>query len=74
MPKYPQPGDMYESLLYPGQVCKVVAVQQARVTFQWLGEYQRIEQQVVPVNRFVADFTQRTATDRNTSSNPVHSR
>ena len=75
MPKYPQPGDVYESLLYPGQVCKVVAVQQARVTFQWLGEYQRIEPQVVPVNRFIADFTQRTATtDRAASSPPVHSR
>ena len=75
MPKYPQPGDVYESLLYPGQVCKVVAVQQARVTFQWLGEYQRIEPQVVPVNRFISDFSQRTATtDRATSSNPVHSR
>jgi Domain of unknown function (DUF4222) len=75
MPKYPQPGDVYESLLYHGQVCKVVAVQQARVTFQWLGEYQRIEPQVVPVNRFIADFTQRTATtDRAASSPPVHSR
>ena len=75
MPKYPQPGDVYESLIYPGQVCKVVAVQQARVTFQWLGEYQRIEPQVVPVNRFIADFTQRTAsTDRAASSPPVHSR
>ena len=59
MPKYPQPGDVYESQLYPGQVCKVVHVQHARVTFQWLGEYQRIEPQVVSVNRFVADFTHR---------------
>ncbi len=75
MPKYPQPGDVYESLLYPGQICKVVAVQHAQVTFQWIGEYQRIEPQVVPVNRFIADFAQRTATtDRAASSPPVHSR
>jgi hypothetical protein len=75
MPKYPQPGDVYESLIYPGQACKVVAVQQARVTFQWLGEYQRIEPQVVPVNRFIADFTQSTAmSDRAASSRPVRSR
>jgi hypothetical protein len=75
MPKYPQPGDVYESLIYPGQACKVVTVQHARVTFQWLGEYQRIEPQIVPVNRFVADFTQRTATDGRTSSSPpVHGR
>lgn len=60
MPKYPQPGDVYESVLYAGQTCRVVAVQHARVTFQWLGEYQRIEPQVVPVNRFIADFTQST--------------
>jgi hypothetical protein len=59
MPKYPQPGDVYESLLYPGQVVKVVNVQHAQVTFQWLGEYQRIEPQVTPVNRFVVDFAHR---------------
>jgi len=70
MPKYPQPGDVYESLLYPGQACKVVAVQHARVTFQWLGEYQRIEPQVVPVNRFIADFAQRTETADRTASSP----
>jgi hypothetical protein len=75
MPKYPQPGDVYESLLYKGQACKVVAVQQARVTFQWLGEYQRIEPQIVPVNRFIADFTQRTsAADRAASSPTPNSR
>jgi hypothetical protein len=61
MPKYPQAGDVYESLIYPGQACKVVSVQQARVTFQWLGEYQRLEPQIVPVNRFVADFSHRAA-------------
>ncbi len=75
MPKYPQPGDVYESLLYPERVCKVVTVQHAQVTFQWLGEYKRIEPQVVPVNRFVADFTQRnTTTDREPSSPPLESR
>jgi hypothetical protein len=73
MPKYPQPGDVYESLIYPGQACKVVTVQQARVTFQWLGEYQRIEPQVVPVNRFIADFAQRER-QRATSSPPTVSR
>jgi hypothetical protein len=56
MSKYPQAGDVYESRIYPGLTCKVVTVQEARVTFQWLGEYQRIEPQIVPVNRFVADF------------------
>jgi hypothetical protein len=75
MPKYPQPGDIYDSLLYPGQACKVMAVQEARVTFQWLGEYQRIEPQIVPVNRFIADFAQRAASpDRAASSTPLHSR
>ena len=75
MPKYPQPGDVYESVLYAGQTCKVVAVQHAKVTFQWLGEYQRIEPQVVPVNRFIADFTQSAkTTDRAATSRPVHSR
>jgi hypothetical protein len=71
MPKYPQPGDVYESLLYPGQACKVVAVQQARVTFQWLGEYQRIEPQIVPVNRFIADFALRTPAADRTASSPT---
>jgi len=70
MPKYPQPGDVYESLLYPGQKCRVVAVQHAQVTFQWLGEYQRIEPQVVPVNRFIADFAQRAATAPRAASSP----
>jgi hypothetical protein len=51
MAKYPQAQDVY-----PGRTCRVVNVVNAQVTFQWLGEYARIEQQVVPVNRFVADF------------------
>jgi hypothetical protein len=56
MPKYPQPNDIYESLLYPGRSCQVVGVENARVTFRWLGDYAHIEPQVGPVNRFVADF------------------
>lgn len=56
MAKYPGPSDLYESLLYPGRSCEVVNVENARVTFRWLGDYAHIEPQVVPVNRFVADF------------------
>ena len=75
MPKYPQPGDVYESVLYAGHACRVVTVQHAQVTFQWLGEYKRIEPQTVPVNRFIADFTQRKApADRESSSPSFESR
>ena len=56
MAKYPQPQDVYECHLYPGRTCRVVHVMNAQVTFQWLGDYSRIEPQVVPVNRFVVDF------------------
>jgi len=50
-------------------------VQLAQVTLQWLGEYQRIEPQVVPVNRFIADFTQhKTTPDRPPSSPSPESR
>ena len=56
MAKYPQAHDVYECQLYPGQTCRVVAVVNAQVTFQWLGDYARVEPQVVPVNRFVVDF------------------
>jgi hypothetical protein len=56
MAKYPQASDLYECELYPGRQCRVVSVSNAKVTFQWLGDYARIEPQVVPVNRFVADF------------------
>jgi hypothetical protein len=56
MPKYPQPMDVYECHLYPGRTCRVVTVSNAQVTFQWLGDYSRIEPQSVPVNRFVVDF------------------
>jgi hypothetical protein len=56
MSKYPQASDVYECHLYPGRTCRVVHVVNAQVTFQWLGDYARIEPQVVPVNRFVVDF------------------
>jgi hypothetical protein len=56
MPKYPQPGELYTSYLYPGQVCKVLSVLDAQVTFEWVGQYRHVEPQVAPVNRFVVDF------------------
>ena len=56
MSKYPQVSDVYECHLYPGRTCRVVQVVNAKVTFQWLGEYARLEPQVVPVNRFITDF------------------
>ncbi len=56
MAKYPEAQEVYECELYPGRTCRVVQVVNAQVTFQWLGDYARLEQQVVPVNRFVVDF------------------
>jgi len=56
MAKYPQPSDVYECHLYPGRQCAVLSVSNAQVTFQWLGEYERIAPQVTPVNRFIVDF------------------
>jgi len=56
MTKYPQTHDVYESRLYPGQSCRVVQVVNAQVTFKWLGDYARLEPQVVAVNRFIVDF------------------
>lgn len=56
MAKYPQAQEIYECQLYPGRTCRVVNVLNAQVTFQWLGDYLRLEQQVVPVNRFLVDF------------------
>jgi hypothetical protein len=56
MAKYPQASDVYECELYPGRTCRVLSVRNAQVTFQWLGDYLRIEPQIVPVNRFIADF------------------
>ena len=55
--KYPQVGDVYDSRLYPGQTCKVVRVLDARVTFEWVGQYAYVDIQSVPVNRFIEDFT-----------------
>ena len=54
--KYPQAGETYRSRVYPGQTCKVLSVLQAQVTFEWLGQFQHVEQQRVPVNRFIKDF------------------
>ena len=54
--KYPQPGEIYESVLYPGQQCKVISVLEAQVTFRWLGHYAHIESQSAPVNQFILDF------------------
>ena len=61
--KYPQPGDIYESRLYPGQQCKVVSVIEAVVTLQWVGQFTHIEEQSVRVNQFIRDFTPSSATD-----------
>jgi hypothetical protein len=54
--KYPGAGEVYESRLYPGQRCRVLQVRNAQVTFEWLGQYEHIKQQFVPVNRFIQDF------------------
>lgn len=54
--KYPQAGDLYQSRIYPGQTCKVLSVIDAQVRFEWLGQYQHVEPQSAPVNRFVEDF------------------
>jgi len=56
-PKYPQPGATYESCLYPGHQCRVLSVLNAQVTFKWLAPYKYIDEQVVPVNQFIVDFT-----------------
>jgi len=56
MTKYPQASDLYACELYPGRQCHVMSVNNAQVTFQWLGDYSRIEPQIVPVNRFIVDF------------------
>jgi hypothetical protein len=63
MAKYPEAQEVYECQLYPGRTCRVVHVVNAQVTFQWLGDYARIEPQVVPVNRFVNDFRRVDAGD-----------
>jgi len=55
-PKYPRAGELYESRIYPGQTCRVLSVLEAQVCFEWLGQYRHVEQQSVPVNRFIHDF------------------
>ena len=55
--KYPMPGELYDSLIYPGQRCRVVSVLDAKVTLQWLGQFAHISQQTVMVNQFVQDFS-----------------
>lgn len=54
--KYPQAGELYRSRLYPGQACKVLSVMHAQVTFEWLGQFEHVARQRVPVNRFIRDF------------------
>jgi hypothetical protein len=54
--KYPCAGEIYDSRLYAGQSCRVVQVMHAQVTFEWLGQYEHVKQQIVPVNRFIQDF------------------
>ena len=54
---YPQPGETYDSRLYPDQQCQVLSVVDAQVTFKWLSPYQYIDEQTAPVNRFVHDFS-----------------
>lgn len=54
--KYPQAGETYESVLYPGQRCSVKSVLEAQVTFEWQGQYAYVKPQSVPVNRFINDF------------------
>ena len=56
-PKYPQPGVTYDSRIYPGQQCQVISVVDAQVTFKWLPPYKYIDEQSVPVNQFILDFT-----------------
>ena len=63
--KYPQPGDLYDSLLYRGQRCQVVSVLDAQVTFRWTGSYNHIEAQRAPVNQFIRDFTPSSPPDGN---------
>jgi hypothetical protein len=33
-----------------------VRVLEAKVTFRWLGQFEHIDQQQVPVNKFIRDF------------------
>jgi hypothetical protein len=55
--KYPMPGEMYDSHIYPGQQCEVISILEAQVTMQWFGQYAYIEPQTVAVNQFLKDFS-----------------
>ena len=61
--KYPVPGDIYNSHLYPGHQCKVIRVVEAQVTLQWIGQYSKIDPPTVPVNQFIRDFTLKSKVD-----------
>lgn len=52
----PLAGDEYRSKLYPGQTCRVIAVIEDRIMFQWLGEYAYVSQQTATVAQFLIDF------------------
>ena len=54
--KYPVPGEIYDSRLYPGEQCEVISVVEAQVTLRWVGQYSRIQPQTVPVSQFIQDF------------------
>ena len=55
--RYPIPGDVYRSRIYPDQTCRVVDVTDAIVTFEWLGQFSDVEKQQAPVLTFDRDFT-----------------
>jgi hypothetical protein len=59
--RYPVAGDVYRSSIYPDQVCRVVRVINAIVTFKWLGQYSHIEEQSVTVLKFAQDFSHEVA-------------
>ena len=63
--KYPAPGDIYQSRLYPGETCKIVRVQEAQVTFQWISGHDHIDWQIAPVNHFIRDFDLQTEVPQN---------
>ena len=54
--KYPEAGDIYQSRSQPGNRCMVVSIVEAQVTFKWRPPYSYIDEQVVPVSKFIRDF------------------
>lgn len=54
--RYPLPGDIYRSIIYPDQTCRVLQVLNAIVTFKWLGQYEHVEEQTAAVVQFTSDF------------------